>query len=136
MQFKRNLNVNQDGKLPVKEHFHNSDVVVMFDYDFTERIYEYDYITLSDIMSSVGGLLASITPLFKILTPLLIVHFLHTLGTILLEKYQEDYRADLIKLAQLVEAEMLSQRRLRGEDCSDLEFISEKTNEELYAFVS
>jgi len=60
------------------------------DFDFTERIYNISYYTVLDIMAVIGGLKASIMPIIGYLAPLLALHFLMSLATIIENKMHEN----------------------------------------------
>ena len=51
-----------------------------------------------DILSIIGGLNASIAPIFGMLTPIFIINYLYQLSKILISKYEDSYREELINL--------------------------------------
>lgn len=78
IHFGRNINVNSDRKVPLKlTPFETSEIVIMFDHDFTEKYYEIKYFGYMDILSIIGGLNASLGPIFGLFTPLFILNFLY-----------------------------------------------------------
>lgn len=58
------------------------------DFDFTERIYTIKYFGIMDVMSTLGGLRASILPLLGWFIPLMTLHFLYSLAGIIDEKME------------------------------------------------
>ena len=84
--FKRNLNVNVNGLTPTHdgEYFKTSDVTIMMDHDFTERVFIIRYFGYADILSKIGGLTASLRPMLAVLAPGFIVLYLFTLSDIIL----------------------------------------------------
>jgi hypothetical protein len=80
---KKNLNINVNGRVPVHEGNYstgNSDVNVMLNHDFTEVEYLIKYFGFADIMSKIGGIVASLNPLLALLGPIMILVYLSTLG--------------------------------------------------------
>ena len=49
----------------------------MIDHDFVQVEYELNYFGYMDILAIIGGLNASIVPIFGLLTPLFIMNFLY-----------------------------------------------------------
>ena len=54
-------------------------------------IITYFYIGFPDIISRIGGLKASLLPLFDIITPIVILFFLLGISKIIQESYTNDY---------------------------------------------
>ena len=79
---KKNLNINVNGRVPVHDgdYFKRSDVTIMLDHDFTEVEYLIKYFGFADIMSKIGGIVASLNPLMALLAPMLIIFYLSTLS--------------------------------------------------------
>ena len=95
--FKKNLNINVQGKVPVHEgtYFNGSDVIIMIDHDFTERRYIIKYFGYADILSKIGGLSASIRPVLAAIAPLYIVLYLRTLAEIILDKNRAKFNKEI-----------------------------------------
>tara|TARA_B110000285_G_C14740922_1_gene430725 strand:- start:47 stop:328 length:282 start_codon:yes stop_codon:yes gene_type:complete len=76
--FKHNLNINVNGRVPVHEgnYFESSDVIVMLDYDFTEREFIIHFFGYADILSKIGGLTASFRPMLAVAAPMFILFYL------------------------------------------------------------
>lgn len=70
----------------------------MLDHDFTEKYYEIRYFGYMDILSIIGGLNASIGPIFGLFTPLFILNFLYQLAQLIINKNKKNYHQELIKL--------------------------------------
>lgn len=74
--------------------FDSSTITVNLEFDFTERVFTLFYFSLSDILSIIGGLKASISPLLSSLTPLFILIFLIKLSYIIREKMEQNYKEE------------------------------------------
>ena len=74
----------------LRPEYNRSVIQSNIDFDFTERIYDLHYFGWMDILSKIGGLRASILPLFGYLLPLLTLHFLWTLAGIIESKIEQD----------------------------------------------
>ena len=53
------------------------------DINYDREIYTYDYKTIGDIISYIGGIKGALSPLFNILNPILALIFLLSLAGIL-----------------------------------------------------
>lgn len=101
---KKNLNINENGRVPVHDsiggvaYFKNSDVNIMLDHDFTEVQYTIKYFGFADIMSKIGGIVASLNPVMGILAPMLIIFYLSTLSQLILDKNKEKYEKELVEI--------------------------------------
>ena len=60
------------------------------DFDFTQRVYDVHFYSIMDVLSKVGGLKASITPIMGYFLPLLTLHFLYSLAGIIDDKLEDD----------------------------------------------
>lgn len=74
----------------MRQEYNRSAIQSNINFDFTERIYDLHYFGWMDILSKIGGLRASILPLFGYLIPLLTLHFLWTLAGIIQNKIEQD----------------------------------------------
>lgn len=94
---------NDDGMTPIRtlgagEVFNNTFIVSNLDFDFTERIYNIQYFGIMDVMSTLGGLRASIVPIIGYLVPLLTLHFLYSLAGIIDDKMEANQQTEMIHL--------------------------------------
>ena len=88
MDYKKNLNVDETGKVPIDDRtFGSSDVVILIDMDFTEKMFELYYFNFMDIMSIIGGLNASIGPVLGFIAPLFIMNYLYQLSQLALSRH-------------------------------------------------
>ena len=74
--YDRNLNENVDMRTPKTAHFNDTNVNIMFTFDWNQREYILHYFGMEDIITSVGGMLAFLTPLINFLSPYFIIYFL------------------------------------------------------------
>ena len=78
LDFKRNTNVDAEYLVPIDDRkFQSSDVVILIDMDFTEKLYSIYYFNFVDIMGIIGGLNASIGPALGFIAPLFILNYLY-----------------------------------------------------------
>jgi hypothetical protein len=90
-----------DGKFGIRDSFNSSTILMQLNFDFTQRVFSYNYFTFADILSRIGGLQGSIMPLLGQLTPLFMLYFLVKLCEIIKEKLEESYLKDAAKFATL-----------------------------------
>lgn len=97
--FKKSLNVDVNGRVPIHEggedDYESSDVIIMIDYEFTERMYKISYFGYMDILSKIGGINASVTPLLGMIAPAFIIFYLHSLSIIIIDKHKEKYNGEV-----------------------------------------
>ena len=84
-------NQDQDGKVPTAETYNSTVIYIPFEAEFTERIYKYHYYHYSDIIASIGGLQAFITPFITSFGPFFVIMFLIMLANILTERQESGY---------------------------------------------
>ena len=78
LDYKKSSNVDEENKVPIDDRkFKDSDVTIMIKMDFTEKIYEIYYFTITDVMGLIGGLNASIGPVFGFIAPLFVINYLY-----------------------------------------------------------
>ena len=85
ISFKKNLNINQDGRVPMRPGTNSSTINVMIDYDFTERQITYDYYSTFDVFAKIGGIFAFVGPIVATMTPFVALYFLYALANILID---------------------------------------------------
>lgn len=59
-------------------------------FDFTHRRYTISYITWGDVLSKIGGLRSAILPFIDFFIPLLVLHFLVQLMSIVKEQTKKN----------------------------------------------
>lgn len=93
--FKKSLNIDVNGRVPIHEggedDYESSDVIIMIDYEFTEKKYIISYFGYMDILSKIGGISASISPVLGIIAPAFILFYLHSLSLIIIENHKKKY---------------------------------------------
>ena len=97
---KKSLNINVNGRVPVHDgtYYTKSDVNIMLDHDFTEVQYTIKYFGFADILSKIGGIIASLNPVMHLITPMLIIFYLSKLSQVILDKNKEKYEKELIEI--------------------------------------
>lgn len=79
-----NTNVNNDGRTPIhEEEVDSSDQSIQLNFEYTEQRFTIKYVGVMDIVSRVGGYVASFLPLMNILGPLLVLQYLRQLSEVL-----------------------------------------------------
>ena len=98
--FKKNLNINVNGRVPIHDgtYYKSSDVIVMMDHDFIEREFTIKYIEFSDIIIQIGGLAASLTPILAALAPMFIILYLSTLSEVIMDKNKNIFKKEILKV--------------------------------------
>ena len=96
MYWKTSSDTNDDNQIPTRDKYNSTLIQFNVDFDYTERIYNINYYTILDIMAILGGLKASIMPIFAYLAPLLALHFLMQLARIIDEKMHENQHIELL----------------------------------------
>jgi len=93
------LNQDVNGRVPIHEggedDYESSDVIVMIDYEFTERNYIINYFGYMDILSKIGGISASISPVLGFCAPAFILFYLHSLSQIIIQKHKVKYQEEV-----------------------------------------
>lgn len=89
--YDRNLNENVDMRTPKMMSFNDTNVNIMFTFDWNQREYIITYFGMEDIITSVGGMIAFLTPFINFLSPYFIIYFLFQLSEILHLKYEEAF---------------------------------------------
>ena len=86
--YSRALNMNFNQRVPVSDRpFNSSNVHIPFKLDFTQRKYFWSYFHLLDVVSSIGGVNAAVTPVLNKLMPWFMLYFLYALACIIRENY-------------------------------------------------
>ena len=70
------MNVDKKDRIVIKDGFTDPEMTIFLQFDFTERIFTLYYFTVFDVLSSIGGLKASIGPMISVATPISILFFL------------------------------------------------------------
>ena len=96
LNYKKSTDIDAKNKIPLDDRkFENSDVTVMIDMDFTEKIYEIYYFTITDVMGLIGGLNASIGPVFGFIAPLFVLNYLYQLSQLALCRHLDQYKKEI-----------------------------------------
>ena len=66
-------NVDENRKITMRDTYMSSTILVKTNFDFTQRIYEINYIDSFDVVASLGGFRAAVTTLFGFCTPFVIL---------------------------------------------------------------
>ena len=85
----------------MRESFNSSKIVMQLNFDFTQRVFTYNYYTFSDILSRIGGLQGSIMPLLAQIAPLFVLYFLYKLCKIIKQKLYESFEKEANNLINL-----------------------------------
>lgn len=100
--FKKSLNIDVNGRVPIHEggedDYESSDVIIMIDYEFTEKKYIISYFGYMDILSKIGGISASISPVLGIIAPAFILFYLHSLSLIIIENHKKKYQEEVLDI--------------------------------------
>lgn len=83
--YSANTNVDKDAYVPLLDHHGSASasISVTVDFDFTHRYYKINYYTVVNILSALGGLKASLTPIISYLMPLLALSFFYQMAAII-----------------------------------------------------
>ena len=75
--------------MPLLDHHGSAgaNISVTVDFDFTHRFYKINYYTVVNILSALGGLKASLTPIVGYLMPLLDLSLFYQMAAIIQENY-------------------------------------------------
>lgn len=95
---KATSNLSPDNFILLKPEYDTSTIAINLEFDFTERVFTLHFFTFGDILSIVGGLKASIDPLFTSITPIFVLLFLIQLSYILRDKMELNYRDEHLEL--------------------------------------
>ena len=102
--FKKSLNTDVNGRVPIHEggedDYSSSDVIIMIDYEFTERKYIISYFGYMDILSKIGGIAASISPVLGMIAPAFILFYLHSLSQVIIRKHKAKFKDEVLKIYQ------------------------------------
>ena len=135
--FKKSLNTDVNGRVPIHEggedDYSSSDVVIMIDYEFTERKYIISYFGYMDILSKIGGLAASISPVLGMIAPAFILFYLHSLSQIIIQKHKAKFKDEVLKIYQDYKQLLVNTSYLEKEN--EL-FDSEQKRTEVKKFLS
>ena len=100
--FKKSLNIDVNGRVPIHEggpdDYNSSDVIILIDYEFTEREYILKYFGFMDILSKIGGIYAFASPILGLLAPGYILFYLYLLSQIIIQKHKDKFREEILDL--------------------------------------
>ena len=71
---------NVDNRIPLANTYNSTTQTILFRFDFTETRFTFKYFLFMDILASIGGLNAFITPLMSKLVPFFVIAFLFRLA--------------------------------------------------------
>lgn len=83
-----------------------SDMVANINYDFTERQYTLHYYKIKDMLTSVGGIRASVLPIIGFMLPFFGLWFLMILGDIIVQNARNNQEDAIFKLAQTCQKQL------------------------------
>jgi hypothetical protein len=83
-------------RIPIATKYNGTTSNVPLDLEFTERKFTYSYYAVSDIITYIGGIYAALMPILGLIAPLYVWLFLNMLASILKEKSQKAYKAELL----------------------------------------
>ena len=72
----RAIDLNADYRIPNSLDVNQTNVMIMINFDYTEKIFTIKYTGVMDILQRVGGLQASIIPVMRFASPWLMLLFL------------------------------------------------------------
>ena len=96
--FQKTLQTDEDGRVPHRESFNSSKIMIQFQFDFTERQFTINYFGVVDVISTLGGINGFITPILAGITPLFMLVFLIEFAKYIGDMYDKDYKNELIKI--------------------------------------
>ena len=74
------------------------------DFDFTERVYNIHFYGVMDILSRLGGLRASLLPIFGLLAPLFVTSFLYQLAKVSQTNVEERRLKEIVHFIRIARA--------------------------------
>ena len=96
-------NINEKGELMTQDkyeaNYRNLDIFLHI--DWTRVVVTYTYKSYSDLISKLGGYKGFLSPVIEIFFPLSSLYFLVELGRIIVDKYKESYKSELIKTIEI-----------------------------------
>lgn len=107
---------NVDNRIPLANKYNSTTQTILFRFDFTEKQYTFKYFMFMDILASIGGLNAFITPLVSKLIPFFVIAFLFRLAKIILDYAGKEYRDELISTLSLTASEIQKREEFDGKD--------------------
>ena len=99
--------VNDDFKLDVRTEFNRSVIQANIDFDYTERQFFLHFYSIMDILSTLGGLRASILPILQNFVPLMVLHFLWSLAGIIYDSTQRQRQTELLRFVKAAKRQFL-----------------------------
>ena len=108
---------NIDNRIPLANKYNSTTQTILFRFDFTERHFTFAYFNNLDILASIGGLNAFITPLVSKLVPFFVIAFLFRLAKIIKDYASRAYRDELVSTLEL--SANLIQKRDHYDDAKD-----------------
>lgn len=100
----RAFDMDADYRIPNSLDVNQTSVIIMINFDYTEKIFTIKYTGVLDIMQRIGGLQASIMPIMRFANPWLYLVFLIALCRIIREKAQDMYKNEILTFLKLTEA--------------------------------
>lgn len=96
--------------------------MMVLNFDYTEQLFTINFVTVGDIISRVGGYMAAFLPVLQIMTPLLLIYFLYTLGDAMRAVKTREYFASSRDFLNQVKTklELLLESQLFHEDLEKL----------------
>lgn len=64
-------------------------IISNIDFEFTERVYKIHYYTILDMLASIGGLRASLEPIFHLAIPVFTAYFFYSFAKLVQKKISE-----------------------------------------------
>ena len=103
--WKKTVVANDDFWTPTRillpdQKVNNTAILSNIDFEFTERIYKIHFYGFLDLLSTIGGLRASLEPIFELALPLFIGHFLYSLAGVVKNKMSQNRLKEMLRLVK------------------------------------
>jgi hypothetical protein len=96
-------NINEKGELMTQDKYETNyrNLDIFLHIDWTRVVITYTYKSYSDLISKLGGYKGFLGPVLEIFFPLSSLYFLVELGRIIIDKYKESYKSELMKTIKI-----------------------------------
>lgn len=83
-----------DGRVPLKtpDPWKTSTVYLRINFDYTQRSFVLEYISVLDVIALIGGSFAFFLPIMALGVPFVFMHYLYSLAKIIRDEYQEMHK--------------------------------------------
>jgi len=102
-----------DGRVPLKtpNPWKTSTVYLRINFDYTQRSFVLEYITVLDVIALIGGSFAFFLPIMALGVPFVFMHYIYQLAKIIRDEYQEMYKQSLTLLLKVLVGKIKTRRK-------------------------